>query len=580
MQSLWGGSSTGGTQSLWGGSSIGGSFFDNFSAADLLEQAKAAASKAADVAKEAAEAAADAANKVAETAQDEYRRTFNDVGCEIHRVRAEILVIEFPSEEKIGRLTNVLNAEYGERMLIFNMSERQYNTALFKGEVVDVAFRGLPAPPLEMLMELCLSAHAWLTSDPEHVLVVHCFQGFSRSVAFLSCFLSFRGFYSHPADALPDICSKVGMEDDSTMVLPSQRRYLNYFHQCQQGGVAPTMGKRRLLRTTLNGVPMFDPLGGAFRPVLEVWSQGQLVYTSFAATSDDPSRGQEVGGFLPPAYSSDDPCISFQLPLDATFTGDVLVRVRHVRANGARDTALRLAFNMGLAPDSLQLAKSDLDGASTDPRFDEEFFMDLIFQPSAEVKSEGEEVPQVYAKARDLSQRLRQEEEERRKLDATVTSKPTQRRDEEDDLEDTLRRLDDIAASQRGGSSASSSTRAAASPELLGDPVGLMAALKEASADSADAPCAPVASSNGGEAPPALAPSAPVATTGPTSVQAEKKATTAKDSSKEIDDLFGEFDAALASTGRPKGKANSTAKKPASDKLFGEVDDLFKEFEG
>mmetsp|Transcript_76384 Transcript_76384/g.181671 ORF Transcript_76384/g.181671 Transcript_76384/m.181671 type:complete len:588 (-) Transcript_76384:209-1972(-) len=586
-------------QSLWGGSggnsnSAGSSFFDSFNASDFMEKARVAATKAADAAKEAAEAAAEAANKVAESAQEEYRRTFDDVGCEIHRVRPEVLIVEFPSEEKIQRISAVLNSSYAERMLVFNMSEKKYNTTLFQGEVVDVEFRGLPAPPLEMLMELCLSAQNWLASDPEHVLIVHCFQGFSRSIAFSSCFLAFRGFYAHPLDALPDVCGKVGLQDNNSVVLLSQRRYLNYFHQCLQGGVTPRPGKRRLLRATLFGVPAYEPVGGIFRPVLEIWSQGQLVYSSTPAPSGSDAGKKPEATLLPQAYNSDDPCAAFQLPAEVVLSGDILVRVRHVHSNGARDTAFRLAFNTGLIPETLHLTKQELDGASEDDRFPKDFFIDLVFEVGSE--DSGLEVPPVYEKARQLSQKLRLEEDERQKEAAKsakpkVSRKAGAQKEKQVELEDFLKELDDLGTPednpvQKEAPSSAPGKSSDGSASVAGEAkaVGKAAAAKATPATTA--------------APRVL--SAPKTSAAKAPAQKES-------SSKEIDDLFGEFDVALASASRPKAApkatttssaakatssappaakaaqvkpASATKKAAATDNIFGEVDDFLKELEG
>ncbi|CAK0908395.1 unnamed protein product, partial [Prorocentrum cordatum] len=160
-------------------------------ATDIMEKAKAAAQDVAD-----------AASKAAETAKAEYQRTFVDLDCQIYSVRPELRVTEFPSDDKIDRLSTRLNKDFAHRMLILNMSEKKYAVGKFSGEVIDVAFRGLPAPPMDLFMELCLSAHNWLASDPGNILVVHCFEGFSRSIVFMSCFLAFRGLSHHPVDAL------------------------------------------------------------------------------------------------------------------------------------------------------------------------------------------------------------------------------------------------------------------------------------------------------------------------------------------------------------------------------------------
>ncbi|KAJ8563778.1 hypothetical protein ON010_g7568 [Phytophthora cinnamomi] len=67
--------------------------------------------------------------------------------------------------------------------------------------------------------------------------------------------------------------------------------------------------------------------------------------------------------------------------------GDILVRCRHLTAAGERVSMFRGAFHTGYIPQGiLRLTKAQLDGACGDPRFDQDFFVDLIF---ADVETEG-----------------------------------------------------------------------------------------------------------------------------------------------------------------------------------------------
>ena len=63
--------------------------------------------------------------------------------------------------------------------------------------------------------------------------------------------------------------------------------------------------------------------------------------------------------------------------------GDLLVRCRHFDdRTGARISMFRAAFHTGYVPSGvLRLTRAQLDGPNTDDRFDEDFFIDLIFAP-------------------------------------------------------------------------------------------------------------------------------------------------------------------------------------------------------
>jgi hypothetical protein len=79
--------------------------------------------------------------------------------------------------------------------------------------------------------------------------------------------------------------------------------------------------------------------------------------------------------------SQDEGCISFQL--DCLVQGDLLIRCRHFDdSSGARVSMFRAAFHTGYVPSGvLRLTRAQLDGPNTDERFDEDFFIDLIFAP-------------------------------------------------------------------------------------------------------------------------------------------------------------------------------------------------------
>eukprot|EP00933_Yihiella_yeosuensis_P009881 TRINITY_DN11606_c0_g1_i3.p1 TRINITY_DN11606_c0_g1~~TRINITY_DN11606_c0_g1_i3.p1 ORF type:complete len:611 (+),score=181.34 TRINITY_DN11606_c0_g1_i3:182-2014(+) len=585
-------------------------------AADKAKEAAAAAQSGdlLEKAKEAAKKAADEAQKLSETVQAEYRRTFEGLDCQIFKIRPDLILMEYPSQETIERLAKRLNNDYAQRMLIFNMSEKSYDTTRFTGEVVDVNFRGLPAPPIELFMELCLSGSQWLAADSNNVLIVHCFSGYTRSVAFLSCFMAFRGLCSNPSEALKEVCDHMPF-DSVANVLPSQHRYMTYFQQCQQG-LTPVNKRLRLSKAMLNAVPCFEKEGNvAFRPFLEVWCQGELVFTTFSSGSSSAgqSSGQDV---WPASYSKTDPCVVFQLPSDLFVAGDVLVRVRHVYQDGTKDTALRLAFHTGFAPAGLQLSKKQLDGACDDSRFNDEFCVDLMFEEApkgdddaADDKEGSEASAAIFAKAREVSAKLREEEEQRRKREEAAAPAAASRGGDDDDVEALEATL------MRAGGASSSSAPAAGSKAKISsastaDAEELRKALAAASADDVKAATASSKAATSGSsaaaetekggqdseekasfAPPprdaTAKASAGNAPKGSGAASADTKSKTA--GLDDIDSLFSEFDAAMSSTSKGGSSASeakkettaaaSTEKKAASKDVFADVDDFLAELD-
>lgn len=109
-------------------------------------------------------------------------------------------------------------------------------------------------------------------------------------------------------------------------------------------------------------------------PYLQIFKAGQLVFTTAAALHYN-QRKDEL-----PFCQVADGALSFHI--ENVIQGDILVRCRHLTAQGQRVSMFRAAFHTGYVPPNvMRLTKEQLDGACTDKRFPDDFFMDLIFEP-------------------------------------------------------------------------------------------------------------------------------------------------------------------------------------------------------
>ncbi|CEM16327.1 unnamed protein product [Vitrella brassicaformis CCMP3155] len=389
-------------------------------------------------------------------------------------IRPSLLVMEYPSAPLLGSLSQQLNERYRHSYLVINMSERKYDTSTFAGEVLEVQFRGLPSPPLGLMLELFMSITAWLTSDESNVVVVHCYKGFSRSAVFLSCFMAWCGLVSHPVDGLQEVCEKIGL-DEEHQILPSQKRYLTYFYQIQNNFM-PDYSRLCLRRVLLNGIPLIEapPLRlqrhaqdrPAFRPYIEVWQAGQLLYSSLpdkqqtqqqqASDEQHPSAEQQAEGDAAsgtaapregeesrhsaadahaaecdlPWYFESDGTVALDIPAKLAVAGDILIRVRHMGSNGQKVSVLRAAFNTAFLPEGcLKLGLHELDGAAHDPRFPQDFFMDIILEKATSVDdpSESEDLQKLkglFVAAREKAAAMREEFARRRSEDERREREP------------------------------------------------------------------------------------------------------------------------------------------------------------
>jgi hypothetical protein len=71
--------------------------------------------------------------------------------------------------------------------------------------------------------------HTHLTASPAHVAAVHCKAGKGRTGLIIAAYLIYSGQCATPQDAL-DVFARMRTKDGKGVSIPSQKRYLNYFH--------------------------------------------------------------------------------------------------------------------------------------------------------------------------------------------------------------------------------------------------------------------------------------------------------------------------------------------------------------
>ncbi|CAD7926498.1 unnamed protein product [Amoebophrya sp. A120] len=223
---------------------------------------KSFADDAAKLAQKTAANAAAKAREAAQLVQEEYRATFEEQLTKIVDViPRKLLIMEFPAKEdnKLERLANRLNRSHGSKYLVLNMSEHSYDTKPFQGEVMDVRFRGLPSPPLELFFKLVISVKQWLDTGKEHVVVVHCFSGFTRSAMFCACYLYWCSYCQSTQRGLEYTLRRLKVP---SQILPTQKRYMEYFETVLTDGQKAADAPKYLTRVLITGIPNFSNSGG------------------------------------------------------------------------------------------------------------------------------------------------------------------------------------------------------------------------------------------------------------------------------------------------------------------------------
>lgn len=232
--------------------------------------------------------------------QDEYKLTFEDNCCRILHVRPQLRAAEFPrNTHDRDMLAKRLSRDHGENYLLVNLSGRTYDTTTFQGPVLDVLMCGAVAP-IEVILRLCVSAHAWLSRSTARRLVAHGGAGsavnplpWSRSTAadaalafgpvvtFFACYLSWAGIAANPFEAMVEICEALRVPEDA--IAPSQRRYLRTFELLQRGLLETSSAPRYLLLQ----VALVGMGGDGESRLLRVWHQDRVLLQAEVPIADE-----------------------------------------------------------------------------------------------------------------------------------------------------------------------------------------------------------------------------------------------------------------------------------------------------
>lgn len=325
---------------------------------------------------------------------------------DMNYVTENIISMSFPCDfskkggTQAGNDINIVAAYLKRRhegkFMIWNISEEGYDYSKFADQVLEYKFPGHPSPPLGLLFKICTSVESWLDADEKNVAIIHCLTGKGRTAALVACVMTWIGEFASPMEALQYIADRRKITVDH-LTIPSQRRYIQYFSNMLDG-VKPRSEPLLLRRVIINCIPVFgsdsEEAGGSQGccPYVQLFKNGKLIATA-AAQGDSPAgapaegESHEGGGEHNPNgkmqlrwIKASDGSASFNV--DCPVQGDILLRCRHVARSGVRVSMFRTGFHTGYVPSGvLRLTKAQLDGSSTDPRFDDDFFVDLIFSP-------------------------------------------------------------------------------------------------------------------------------------------------------------------------------------------------------
>lgn len=303
-------------------------------------------------------------------------------------------------------VSSYLEANHKGHYMICNISEESYDYSLFENQVLEYRFPGHPAPPLGVMFKICVAIENWLDADDRNIAIIHCLTGKGRTAALTSCVLAWMGEFASPVEALHYMCQRRDIAAD-VLTIASQRRYIQYFGNMLDG-IKPRSEPVLLRRVIMSTIPKFgkkiernvtrnddgtesveDSVEHGCAPYIQLFKNGHLIATATAtaaSSADNDSVATSVNSKSKALHLAWIPTTegSASFAVNTPIRGDILLRCRH--ANGGdgaeRVSMFRAAFHTGYVPSGvLRLTKEQLDGPIGDSRFDEDFFIDLIFAP-------------------------------------------------------------------------------------------------------------------------------------------------------------------------------------------------------
>ncbi|XP_018580708.2 tensin-2-like [Scleropages formosus] len=292
-------------------------------------------------------------------------------------VTEKIISVFFPAvleEERyranLKEVSAMLKSKHQDKFQLFNLSEKRHDIIRLNPKVSDFGWPDLHAPHLDKISAICRAMETWLTSDPQHVVVLHCKGHRGKTEVIVSAYMHYSEVCAGADRILSTLAMKRFCEDKVLSSLhPSQNRYISYFRGLLSGAIKMSRSPLFLHQVLIPNLPNFQAGRGYF-PFLRIYQSMQLVYTS--------------GVYNPQGSSTRRLCIAIEPAL--LLKGEVMVKCYHWRAHGReRDAVFRLQFHTGTVQGArLWFSKEELDEACNDEKFPADAKVEFVFSSGSE----------------------------------------------------------------------------------------------------------------------------------------------------------------------------------------------------
>ena len=180
-----------------------------------------------------------------------------------------------------GEIEELMNVLGGNPTLLLNISGKPISALLrsrLKSQVLDAPWstpgQFTQCPSLDSVFAQCYSVKSWLDLRSDHVAIVHCSNGRSRTGILIACLLKYIGAFENSAHAFGFFCSARVQNDIKPNLAPSYRMLFDNIDKTVDTSGYPNRKPLHLKSIAISGLPV-DEI-----PCVELWDMTGLVFNS------------------------------------------------------------------------------------------------------------------------------------------------------------------------------------------------------------------------------------------------------------------------------------------------------------
>uniref|UniRef100_A0A0N4Z7D6 Phosphatase tensin-type domain-containing protein n=1 Tax=Parastrongyloides trichosuri TaxID=131310 RepID=A0A0N4Z7D6_PARTI len=169
--------------------------------------------------------------------QNRRRYTNDGFNLDLTYITDRIIAMGYPAEDSerlyrnsMSETKKFLEYYHSKHYLVFNLRDQYaYDEKQFDNRVRVFKMIDHYPPKLELMEPFCTQVHEYLEEDPRNVVAIHCKAGKGRTGVMICAYLVYINFYPSPRKIM-EYYSILRTIDNRGITIPSQRRYVYYFH--------------------------------------------------------------------------------------------------------------------------------------------------------------------------------------------------------------------------------------------------------------------------------------------------------------------------------------------------------------